>query len=203
MYSFFKKTIKYYIFSGAFLSLLVFATMVLLHYEASLQYTLNDFSRALGNISRIREHMDDMDRVMERIQKLSPGLMTMKSREALLIATDDIKRNIPRAQITLQDMIVEGRELMLPVTIDMTVKRYGALLRAVHYLESLVFPYITVHEMSVQKESRGSVVTGIKTTLQVMLHMPNDEEPAHGPGTLPPPGEAGGPMPGAPGAPPP
>ncbi len=201
MYPFFKKTLTYYLVTGAGLAVLVLATVILIHYEESLQTTLSDFSRALGNISRIRGHMDDMDRVMERVQNLFPQATSMKSREVLLIATDDIKSNIPRAQITLQDIIAEGQELMLPVTIDMTVKRYGALLRAVYYLESLVFPYVTVRELAIQKESRGSIVTGIKSRMQILLHMPNDEQQMHEPGMVAPPGEPG-PPPGGPGGPP-
>lgn len=172
--NFLKKKLKRYLVVGILTNALFLSYLMLVNYKNNLEESLSAFSRLTINHVKIKNSIEEMDHVMKTINTIYPYDNSIQSNDALFLAADNIRNALKGGDITLQEIIRDRDEMALPVDIVMANITYSDLVHVIGYLRSLVFPYVTIENLGIEKEGVQETGFHIKSNLKVLLKMPDN-----------------------------
>jgi hypothetical protein len=138
--------------SGFILGLVILLVYFMNMYHKSVTTAVIKMNQVVANTLSMKQSIDDIDSVMNRVINLLPKNYSEKShKELLLFALDDIKTLFKGGEITITGFEEKAGELLLAINIKTPVTNYKNVVKDVEYLQNLRFPSFHIKAMVIEK----------------------------------------------------
>jgi hypothetical protein len=163
-----KKAVLFHLLTGAVFSLVFFAVIFFVRYEASLQGTVKQFEVQKGNYQKMKQASVDIEKVMGQIDATMPDDYFSKgNHELILNVISDIKENLSDAEVKIIDFKEEGGEISLPVEIKFPVEDYTIMTESIAYIQSFKFPYFLFQDVKIVRDSNSDIICNINGSIRM------------------------------------
>jgi hypothetical protein len=163
-----KKAVLWHLLGGVVFSLILFAVIFFVRYEASLQSTVKKFEIQKGNYQKMKQATVDMEKVMGQIDDMMPENYYSKGhRELMLMMIGEIKDNLGNAEVKIIDFKEEGGEISLPVEIKLPVEDYTIMTESIAYIQSFKFPYFLFEDIKIIREKSSDIICNIRGSVRM------------------------------------
>lgn len=163
-----KKAVLFHLLVGAVFSLVLFAVIFFVRYEANLSSTVKKFEVQKGNYQKMNQASVDMEKVMGQIDATMPENYYSKgNHELMLNVISAIKKNLSDAEVKIIDFNEEGAEISLPVEIKFPVEDYTIMTESIAYIQSFKMPYFLFQDIKIIRDSSSDIVCNIKGSIRL------------------------------------
>lgn len=130
------------------------AAFLLNRYSSEMRDTVDKLRALSGNSVKVKRATQSAHDAVARIRKeIQPGYFSSPSENVIFQSVDAIREQAGDAEVIVESLLDKGDRMEIPVTLKGPLSDYAQFLKTLHFLESLQFPFFSVTELILTKET--------------------------------------------------